>query len=365
MENYVKGRGAQINPANKFFKYSTEKDVEHLATEEERQEELLRNPNTKYIDVFPKTILNKVTSPDLGLAWSMNPYQGCEHGCIYCYARNTHEYWGYSAGAEFEQNILVKRSAPQLLRDALMHRNWKPEAIMLSGNTDCYQPAERKLGITRQILEVFSDLRHPVGIITKNALIQRDIDILSEMAANRLVKVTLSITTLDPHLKSIMEPRTAAPAAILKTLRKLADAGIPVNVNTAPIIPAINDEEIFDLVKACAEHGATTVSYIIVRLNGHNGNLFTDWVTKNFPDRANKVLNQIKTMHGGKLNDTEYGRRMKGEGKFAELIRNQYKLACMKYLQGREMPPTNYELFIPRRAEILAQQKKGGQLDLF
>ena len=364
-ELYIKGRGAQINPANKFAKHSCEKDVEHLYSEQEKQEELSRNPNTKYIDVFPKTILNKVTSPDLGMGWSMNPYQGCEHGCIYCYARNTHEYWGYSAGAEFEQNILVKRNAPELLREALMKKNHKADSIMLSGNTDCYQPIERKLGITRKLLEVFYDMRHPVGIITKNALVQRDIDLLSEMAKLRLAKVTLSITTLDDKLKRIMEPRTAAPKAILTTLSRLANAGIPVNVNTAPIIPAINDEEIFDLVKTCAEHGATSVSYIIVRLNGHNGNIFTDWVTKNFPDRANKVLNQIKTMHGGKLNDTDYGRRMRGEGKFAELIRSQYQLACAKYLKGRQMPPTNYDLYEPRRNELLQQQNDKVQLNLF
>ena len=201
---YIKGRGAQINPANKFLKHSCEKDVEHLYSEEEKQEELSRNPNTKYIDVYPKTILNKVTSPDLGMGWSMNPYQGCEHGCIYCYARNTHEYWGYSAGAEFEQNILVKRNAPELLREALMKKNHTADSVMLSGNTDCYQPIERKLGITRKVLEVFYDMRHPVGIITKNALVQRDIDLLSEMAKLRLVKVTLSITTLDDKLKRIM-----------------------------------------------------------------------------------------------------------------------------------------------------------------
>jgi DNA repair photolyase len=224
---------------------------------------------------------------------------------------------------------------------------------MLAGNTDCYQPAERKFKITRQCLEVFMDLKHPFGIITKNSLIERDIDLLAELAKLRLVRVTLSLTTLNEAIKRVMEPRTSSVRSVLRTIRALTDAGVPVNVNAAPIIPAINDEGIFDLVKAAADAGATSVMHIVVRLNGHNANLFTDWVTKNFPDRANKVLNQIKTMHGGNLNDSNYGRRMRGEGKFAELIRNQMVLAKSLHLKGREFPPTNYDLFAQRKEEIL------------
>jgi DNA repair photolyase len=352
MDNYIKGRGSQLNPTNRFEKHSHELYLDDLATEEERMELLAENPRTKYIDVFPKTILNKVESPDIGLAWSMNPYQGCEHGCIYCYARNSHQYWGYSAGMEFEQNILVKREAPLLLEKTLMHEKWKPESIMLSGNTDCYQPAERKLGITRKLLEVFLKLQHPVGIITKNALIERDKDILTELASKRLVVVTMSLTTLDEGLKRIMKPRTSSAKTVLRTVRNLSDAGIPVNINVAPIIPAINDEEIFDIVKAVAEHGALSAGCIVVRLNGQNGALFEDWVKKNFPDRANKVLHQIKTMHGGKLNDSNFGRRMRGEGKFAELVRVQMTLARKKFLAGRSIPPINFDLFEPRRREL-------------
>jgi len=356
MESYIKGRGSQLNPFNRFEKVSRDIYLDDLATDEEREELLTANPKTKYIEVFPKTILNKVESPDVGPAWSMNPYQGCEHGCIYCYARNSHQYWGYNSGLEFEQNILVKKNAPQLLEEALNHPKWEADSIMLSGNTDCYQPVERKLGITRQILEVFLRMKHPVGIITKNSLVERDIDILSEMAANRLVRVTLSLTTLDEKLKRVMEPRTSSANSVLRTISKLSKCGIPVNVNVAPIIPAINDEGIFDLVKAIAEHGASSAMHIVVRLNGHNSLLFEDWVKKNFPDRANKVLNQIKTMHGGQLNDSQFGRRMRGEGKFAELIRNQMILARKKYLRDRDMPPYNYELF----------RKMGdGQLKLF
>jgi|ERR1043165_6708474 DNA repair photolyase len=353
-EGYIKGRGSQINPPNRFLKNSDRQIyVDDLPTNEEREELLTENPKTKYIEVFPKTILNKVDSPDIGLAWSMNPYQGCEHGCIYCYARGTHEYWGYSAGAEFEQNILVKKNAPDLLEQTLLSKKWVPDAIMLSGNTDCYQPAERKLGITRRMLEVMLKLKHPVGIITKNSLIERDIDILGEMASLHLVGVTMSLTTLDERLKRIMEPRTSSANSVLRSIQRLTGAGVPVNVNMAPIIPALNDEGIFELVEAVAKAGALSVSTIVVRLNGHNGKIFENWVTKNFPDRANKVLNQIKTMHGGKLNDSEWGRRMKGEGKFAEMIRSQVVLARKKFLSGRVWPATDYSLYEAARNEIL------------
>lgn len=356
MEPYIKGRGSQLNPTNRFEKNSLEMYVDDLPTQEEREELLKTNPRTKYIEVFPKTILNKVESPDIGLAWSMNPYQGCEHGCVYCYARNSHQYWGYSAGMEFEQNILIKMNAPDLLKETLSKPKWEATTVMLSGNTDCYQPIERKLGITRRILETFLHFKHPVGIITKNSLIERDIDILSELAKHRLVVVTISLTTLDEKLKRILEPRTASANSALRTIRKLSKNGIPVNVNVAPVIPGLNDEGIFDVVKAVSEHGALTASYIVVRLNGQNALIFEDWIKKNFPDRANKVLNQIKDMHGGHLNDSEYGRRMKGEGKFAELIRNQFHLARKKFLYGRKLPEINYELF-------RASQNK--QLNLF
>ena len=365
MEPYIKGRGSQLNPTNRFEKNSYEFYVEDLATNEEREELLTENPKTKYIEVFPKTILNKVESPDLGMGWSMNPYQGCEHGCIYCYARNSHQYWGYSAGAEFEQNILVKKNAAELLEKALLNPKWKPESIMLSGNTDCYQPVERKLAITRSLLQVFLRLKHPVGMITKNSLVERDLDILSEMAAANLVCVTLSLTTLDEKLKRIMEPRTSSAHSVLRTIYRLSKAGIPVNVNVAPVIPSINDEGIFDVVKAVAENGALSASYTVVRLNGQIGEIFEDWVTKNFPDRATKVLNQIKTMHGGNLNDSNYGRRMRGEGKFSELIRMQMSLARKKFLPGRSIPPLNFDLFEETRRQIIEEANSNGQLKLF
>lgn len=337
--------------------------MEDLATQEEREELLTTNPKTKYIEVFPKTILNKVDSPDIGLSWSMNPYQGCEHGCIYCYARNTHEYWDFSSGAAFEQNIMLKKNAPDLLRKTLEKKKWEAASIMMAGNTDIYQPAERKFGITRELLKVFLALKHPVSMITKNSLIERDLDLLKELASEKLVYVTMSLTTLDEKLKRVMEPRTSTARNVLKTIERLTQENIPVNVNVAPIIPGINDEEIFDIVKAIAEAGALSAGYIVVRLNGNNALLFEDWINKNFPDRANKVLNQIKSMHGGQLNDSNYGRRMKGEGKFAELIRNQFILARRKFMNGRVMPGLDYSLYEAQRNLLL--EKAEPQLKLF
>ena len=330
-EIYIRGRGAQKNPNNRFFKTEIIQNLDDLPTEEEREEALLYNPKTKFIEVFPKTLVNKVESPDLKGMYSLNPYQGCEHGCIYCYARNSHEFWDYSAGAEFEQNIMVKKIAPKLLREYLQNPKWKATPMLLSGNTDCYQPAERKFQITRQLLEVFYEFRHPIGIITKNTMIERDMDILTKLAAHNLVHVVFSLTTLDEDLKRIMEPRTASARNILRAIRSLSAAGIPVSVNAAPMIPAINDDGLFDIIKAASEHGARRVNYIVVRLNGQIANIFEDWVTKNFPDRANKVLNRIKAMHDGKLNDSQFGRRMKGEGEWADLIKMQYDLAMRKY----------------------------------
>ena len=342
---YIRGRGAQSNPTNRFMKTEMIQNLDDLPTEEEREEALLYNPKTKFIEVFPKTIVNKVDSPDLAGMYSMNPYQGCEHGCIYCYARNSHEYWDFSAGKDFEQNILVKKSAPALLRTFLQNPKWGGHSILVSGNTDCYQPAERKFGITRQLLEVFYEFRHPVGIITKNTVIERDMDILKKLAENNLVHVVLSLTTLNEDLKRIMEPRTASARNILRTIRSLSEAGIPVSVNAAPMIPAINDGEITDIVKAAAENGARRVNYIVVRLNGQIGGIFEDWVTKNFPDRANKVLNRIKSMHGGKVNDTEYGRRMRGEGEWADLIKKQYDMAMKKFFPDIKPFEYNHSLY--------------------
>ena len=278
------GRGAQYNTKNKFDKHHyTEAEIEI------RDETLLKNLKTKYINVYPKKLINKNNSSDIPFSYSMNPYQGCEHGCIYCYARNTHNYWGYSAGLDFERIILVKENAPDLLKKELSHKKWKASPIMLSGNTDCYQPIEKSKKITRRLLEVLLTYKHPVSIITKNTLVSRDIDILRELAKENLVRVNLSITTLDDKLRRVLEPRTATAVKKLKTITLLKENGIPVTVMMAPIIPSLNDYEIPSLLQKVSEAGAQRAGYTIVRLNEALGELFTNWVSLHFPDRADKV----------------------------------------------------------------------------
>jgi DNA repair photolyase len=348
-ESYFKGRGAQIKTENKFLKaqYVTE-HVEGL------DEPLLETPATQIFIEHPKKIINKVDSPDLGSMFSMNPYQGCEHGCIYCYARNTHEYYGFSAGLDFETKIIVKQNAPQVLERQLMQKNWQAAPIMLSGNTDCYQPQEKKFEITRKMLQVLAKYRHPVSVITKNGLITRDIDILQDLASDHLVHVAISITTLNEDLRRVMEPRTASAIKRLKTIEALASAKIPVVVMTAPIIPGLNHHEIPMLIKAAADHGALSAGMTVVRLNGSIGKIFEDWLRKNFPDRFEKVWNQICSMHGGTVNDSDFGRRMAGEGNIADVIHQLFRSSKKKYLHGREIPPYDLTKF-----------RKGGNLSLF
>lgn len=349
--NYKNGRGAQINPHNHFLKNQKGDDFDDLDPSEEPEEK------TKFIEVYPKTIVNKVKSPDIGMYYSMNPYQGCEHGCTYCYARPTHEYWGYSAGTDFERIIMVKKNAPFLLEEALNRKSWLVKAITISGNTDCYQPCERTYGITRQLLEILLKYKHPVGIITKNALITRDIDLLQELAKLNLVAVNISLTTLKEDLRRKLEPRTASSRKKLETIELLSKFEIPVNVMLAPIIPALNDDEIFSIAKATSEVGAKSMYHQIVRLNGPNGDIFTDWVTKNYPDRASKVLNQLKEIHGGKLSDSRYETRMKGEGNYAENIRKQMEIARNRFFANTSIPKLQTDLFeLPN---------KNGQIRLF
>ncbi len=341
-DKYHRGRGAQVNPHNRFA--AQERVIEHIEGVDEDAES--ENRRTQYLEIFPKSIVTKVNSPDLGFNWSMNPYQGCEHGCIYCYARGSHEYYGYSAGRDFEEKVLYKKNAAQLLEATFQKKSWQPDLIVLSGNTDCYQPAERKFEITRQLLQTCLKYKHPVGVITKNSLVLRDLDILIQLNEMNLLRLTLSITSLDEDVRRKMEPRTASVKQRLKTLQTLSDAGIKVNVNMAPIIPAINSHEIFDLVKTVGEHGANTASYILVRLNGHNGLLFEDWVRKNFPDRADKVLNLIKETHGGTLNENRWKVRMHGVGTYAQQVKSMFEVAKNKYLPNEELPAPNIASFL-------------------
>src|SRR6185436_18533238 len=327
MTEYLKGRGAQIQPRNRFLKQ--EVVAEHI---EGLDEPLITDEKTQVYIEHPKKIVNAITSPDLYGMNSLNPYQGCEHGCIYCYARNSHQYYGFSAGLDFERNIIVKPTAPALLRKHFDNRNYTPESIMLSGNTDCYQPLERKYRITRSLLEVMLDYNNPVGIITKNSLILRDIDLLQELASKRLVHVMVSITSLREEVRLLMEPRTATAKKRLLVIEELSKNNVPAGVMTAPIIPGLNSDEIPELIKAAAAAGAVTAGYTIVRLNGEIKNIFNVWLYKNLPDAADKIWNHIKECHNGQVNDSNFGRRMSGDGKIAESIKQLFKISKKKYM---------------------------------
>jgi DNA repair photolyase len=351
---YSKGRGAQEKQNNRFENLRHEAIPEFLEYSQREGED--RKIRTTYQKIFPKSIVNKVNSPDVGMSYSMNPYQGCEHGCVYCYARNTHEYWGYGPGIDFESRILVKEDAPKLLDAFLRNPKWKATPIVLSGNTDCYQPAEKDFEITRACLGVFLKYRHPVGIITKNVMVLRDLDLLKALNKDRLVGVHISVTSLDKEIRSLLEPRTATTAQRLKTIRTLSEAGIPVNAMLAPIIPGINSHELLALARAASEAGARSFGLSVVRLNGAIGGIFTSWIQKALPDRAEKVLSLIKACHGGTLNDSRFGLRNKGEGAVAAQIHHMAGIARRRYFKNREFPELQTGLH---------QQYKTGQLPLF
>ncbi|WP_426583680.1 PA0069 family radical SAM protein [Mucilaginibacter sp. R-33] len=344
--DFFKGRGAQVNTHNKFLK--NKYVLDHI---EGIDEPLLENSNTQLFEETPKKIVSESNSPDLSHMYSINPYQGCEHGCIYCYARNSHEYYGFSAGLDFERKIIIKPNAPQLLEQYFNKKNYKPVCIMLSGNTDCYQPVERKLKITQALLEVFWKYKNPVSIITKNNVILRDLDLLTDMARLNLVHVNISITSLNEQLRQKLEPRTVTATGRLAVVQKLSEKGIPVRVMAAPIIPGLNSNEVPNIIKAAADRGALAAGFTMVRLNGSIAEIFSDWIYKAFPDRAEKVLNMIRSTHDGKLNDSDYGRRMSGEGKVAESIHQMFKMACKRFMSDRQMPEYDYSLFVPRKGK--------------
>jgi DNA repair photolyase len=319
-QQYLNGRGAQFNTKNRFLKnYQGKEEIESIDDWEEA------NVGTQYIEQEVKSIVNKVESPDLSMMYSMNPYAGCEHGCIYCYARNVHEYWGYSAGLDFERKIIVKVNAPKMLHKTLMHPKWDPHPIMLSGNTDCYQPAEQKYRLTRGLLEVCNEFNQPVGILTKNSWIIKDKDILQEMAKKNLVSVMVSITSFNEDLRRVMEPRTGTAHQRLKVIEELSNAGIHMGVMMGPMIPGLNEHEMQRIMKAASDAGAKFTAYTFIRLNGSIKLLFHDWLYKNFPDRADKVWHLIEASHNGQVNDTRWGLRMRGEGSVADLVSQQYK----------------------------------------
>lgn len=339
-EKIIKGRGAQIITKNPFFKnFYVEEHPETI------DELMVENSPTEYIEEFPKKIVNKINSPDLGFAYSLNPYQGCEHGCVYCYARNSHQYWGYSAGLDFERKIIVKKNAADLLEKHFKSVKWQAQTITVSGNTDCYQPIEKELKITRKILETCLKYKQAISIITKNQLILRDLDILQEMNKLDLVHINISITSLNEELRRNLEPRTATSKGRLKVIKTLSDHNIPVNVMLAPIIPALNSDEIPEILRKTAEMGASSAAFTMVRLNGSIAEIFENWIRKTYPDRADKVLNHIRSCHAGKLNDSRFGQRMRGDGKIADSIAQLFKLASKKYYGKRKMRPLNNTLF--------------------
>ena len=342
-------RGAAENPPNRFEKLRLEPDADWNP-----EEDVL--PRTQFYVDQGRTAIAHNDSPDVGFNASLNPYRGCEHGCIYCYARPTHEYLGFSSGLDFESKIMVKLNAPELLRAELSSPKWKPQTIVMSGVTDCYQPVERKLKLTRRCLEVLLDFRNPVAIITKNFLVTRDVDVLAELAKHACASVCLSLTTLDGGLRRVMEPRTSPAPARLAAIRKLSGAGIPVSVNVAPIIPGLTDHEIPAILQAAREAGAASAGFTLLRLPYANAPLFAKWLETHFPGHKEKVLNRLKAMHGGKLYEAQWGLRMKGDGIFAGQIARMFEVARRKAGYPDDFPELSTAAF--RRAD-------GPQLSLF
>ena len=344
-QNHIKGQGAQRNVKNRFEQYSYEPEDWEI-----------EKTNTQIIEVFPKTIVNVVKSPDLPMEYSLNPYQGCEHGCSYCYARPTHEYWGFSAGIDFERKIMVKKNAPELLEKFFKKRNYIPKTIMLSGNTDCYQPIERELKITRKILEVCLAYRHPVSILSKNALVLRDLDLFIKMNELNLISVALSIPTMNEDLRRKMEPRTSSAIKKLEALKILKENNIPTGAMIAPIIPGLNSDETLKIIKKISETGADWFGYTLIRLNDTVEPVFVKWLETSFPDRKDKVISLIKQMRGGNLGEKRYFERYKGEGSIAEMIHKTIEIGRNKYFKDRKI------------AELSAAQFSGSktqQLKLF
>jgi len=344
------GRGARSNPENGFEPLHVDLDPDALNDDELRQVE------TTYLKDPAQSILSENESPDVPFRYSINPYRGCEHGCIYCYARPSHEYLGFSAGLDFETRILVKENAPALLAERFQSENWTPEPIWLSGNTDPYQPVERELELTRRLLTVFAHHRNPVGLITKNGLLRRDLDVLQEMAAWDGVRVTVSVTTLDNELAGAMEPRTARPPLRLRVIEACAEAGVPVGINVAPIVPGLTDEEVPRILGAAADRGATSAGYTVLRLPGAVRELFEDWLDRHAPYRKSRVLKRMKSLRGDKLNDSEFGVRMTGTGLWADTIGELFSLTCKKNGLAGPSEPLNTSAF---------RRRSGGQIGLF
>lgn len=344
----MRGRGSTSNPKNRF-------EAVELVPEPDGIDEI-SSPATQFLPDSSKTVIAYNDSPDVGFDASVNPYRGCEHGCVYCYARPTHEYLGFSAGLDFETRIMVKEKAPGLLRKELSSPKWKPRVLAMSGVTDCYQPVEKKLELTRRCLEVLLEFRNPVGIVTKNFLVTRDIDILSQLAHYQCAAVFISLTTLDPKLSGLMEPRASRPARRLAAIEALSQAGIPVGFLLAPMIPGLTDSEAPAIVQAAVRAGAGFGGYVALRLPHAVKSLFENWLGQHYPEKKDKILNRIRAIRGGRLNDPNFNSRMRGEGIFAEQMAELFRVACKKTGLSERSPRLSTEHF---------RRPSGSQLTLF
>ena len=345
----IAGRAAQIHPPNRFLPTHLEETFD----DREYDDALLadeRKVPTEFLPDRSRTIITENTSPDVGFRFSINPYRGCEHGCAYCYARPTHETLGLSAGLDFETKILVKHDAPALLRAELAKPSWQAEVISVSGVTDCYQPAERHYRLTRGLLEVMSEAHQPCGVITKNALLTRDLDIFASLAERRLVHVFLSITTLDAELARTMEPRTSPPERKLAAVRALASAGVPVGVMVAPIVPGLTDHELPAILQAAREAGASTAGYVLLRLPLSVAPVFQSWLAANYPDKQARIESLIRSTRGGNLYDSRFGERMHGLGNYAEQIAQNFRVFAHKAGLDGHLPELDRSQFRPPRA---------------
>jgi len=350
-----RGRGATTSPRPRFVAASVEPFDDGWGGLDEPAPDRIA---TEVKSERARTIVTRNDSPDVPFSASINPYRGCEHGCIYCYARPSHAYLDLSPGLDFETRLVAKDNAPDVLVDTLRKRNYRPETITIGANTDPYQPIERERHVTRRLLEVASASNHPISIITKSSLILRDQDLLSDLARRRLVHVFVSVTTLSSKLSRVMEPRAASPARRIEVVRALSSAGVPVGVMAAPMIPALNDNELEAIVAAAADAGASWASYILIRLPHEIGELFESWLDTHFADRKERILGLIRETRGGRLYDSSFGQRMRGQGPYAELLARRFAVACRRSGLGGELEPLSTDGFRPPVAA-------GDQLDLF
>lgn len=342
-----RGRGASGNPPNRF---------EILWYEDDPNQNDPEVPKTYFLKDPSRSIISTNESPDVGLKASINPYRGCEHGCVYCYARPSHEYLNFSAGLDFETKILIKEMAPELLRRELTSPQWVPQVLAMSGVTDPYQPVERRQGLTRKCLAVLVEFRNPVVIVTKNSLVTRDLDLLRELARHKAAAVYLSITTLDGELARLMEPRASQPFRRLQAIQAIRQAGVPVGVMIAPVIPGLTDHEIPAILKAAAGAGAQTAGYVVLRLPHGVKDLFTHWMAQHYPEKKGKVINRIRAIRSGNLNNSTFQHRMKGKGIFAEQIGSLFSLSCRRWgIQGS----------LPDLSTTSFKRPQEGQLGLF